>query len=283
MTLVGKILTVLIFVMSILFMGFAVAVYATHRNWHDLVNNPTPSSGRPLGLTHQLRNQNEVRDEKQSQLDETRKKLAMERASRRQALSGLETQRQELITELTQLSERNADLVIQQRAATTALDTAQTNLQRLKEEVEKLRTDIRSTQLDRDSQFQDVVRKTDLLNQAESAIKLLEQREKQLAAQVARMTAVLGKHDLSEFDPVVDIPPRLEGEVVKVGSSDMIEISVGLHDGLRKGHQLDVSRGNRYLGRIIIVESFPDRAVGEIIPELRKGRIRRGDRVFTKV
>ena len=108
MTLLGKILTVLIFVMSILFMGFAVAVYATHRNWHDLVNNPTPSAGQPLGLRHQLRNQNEVRDEKQSQLEETRKKLAMERASRRQALSGLETQRQELMTELTQLSERNA-------------------------------------------------------------------------------------------------------------------------------------------------------------------------------
>ncbi|MBI85932.1 MAG: hypothetical protein CMJ81_22270 [Planctomycetaceae bacterium] len=277
MTLLGKILTVLIFVMSILFMGFAVAVYATHRNWRDEIKDPA------TGLEKRLTDERRERDEKQSQLDQTRKKLAMERASRRQALSGLETQRQELITARTQLAQRNADLVLQQRNATTALDTAQTNLQRLKEEVEKLRAEILSTQRDRDSQFQDVVKKTDLLNQAESAIKLLEQREKQLAAQVARMTAVLGKNDLSEFDPVIDIPPRLEGEVVKVGSSDMVEISVGLHDGLRKGHQLDVSRGNRYLGRIIIVESFPDRAVGEIIPELRKGRIRRGDRVFTKV
>ena len=38
MNLVGKIFTVLILVMSILFMGFAMMVYATHRNWRDEAN-----------------------------------------------------------------------------------------------------------------------------------------------------------------------------------------------------------------------------------------------------
>ena len=37
MTLLGKILTILILVMSILFMAFAVSVYATHTNWRDQV------------------------------------------------------------------------------------------------------------------------------------------------------------------------------------------------------------------------------------------------------
>ena len=283
MTLLGKILTVLIFVMSIFFMAFAVAVYATHRNWYELVNNPTASPGRPKGLIHQLRDQKAERDRLQADFEELQKKLAMERVARRQALAALESERQRLLGEVSVASERNQDLVEQVRLATTALGTAQDNLERLKNEVETLRADIRSTQLDRDTQFQNVVRKTDLLNQAESKIQILEEREKQLAAQIGRMTAVLEKHDLSEHDPVIDIPPRLEGEIVKVGASDMVEVSLGSHDGLRKGHQLEVSRGSQYLGRVIIVESYPDRAVGEIIPELRKGNIRRGDRVFTKV
>ena len=37
MNLVGKIFTVLIFVMSIFFMTMALMVYATHKNWRDVV------------------------------------------------------------------------------------------------------------------------------------------------------------------------------------------------------------------------------------------------------
>ena len=33
MTLVGKIFTMLIFVLSIIFMAFSIMVFATHRNW----------------------------------------------------------------------------------------------------------------------------------------------------------------------------------------------------------------------------------------------------------
>ena len=35
MTLVGKIFTMLILIMSIIFMAFAMMVFATHRNWKD--------------------------------------------------------------------------------------------------------------------------------------------------------------------------------------------------------------------------------------------------------
>ena len=36
MTLVGKIFTVLILIMSVAFMMLAVTIFATHRNWRDL-------------------------------------------------------------------------------------------------------------------------------------------------------------------------------------------------------------------------------------------------------
>ena len=279
MTLLGKILTGLILVMSILFMGFSIAVYATHRNWEQLVNSTTP----PLGLIQQLRNERDERRVLQEQVDETLRTLEKERAARRLQLAGLQAQLQRMSQDLRDRDEENTRLIEQQGQMTIALQTAQSNLSRLKDEVDELRKNIRTAQLDRDNQFQEVIRKTDLLNQAISEKEILQVREKQLLDQVGRMTAVLDKNELTEFDPIIDIPPPLEGRVVEVGASNLVEISVGSDDGIRKGHELDVSRGDRYLGRIVIVEAFANRAVGEIVPELRKGRIQRGDRVFTKV
>ena len=40
MNLFGKVLVVLIFVMSIVFMTFTMLVYSTHRNWKELVEDP---------------------------------------------------------------------------------------------------------------------------------------------------------------------------------------------------------------------------------------------------
>ncbi len=44
MNLIGKILTVVIFILSIIFMTMVLAVYATHKNWREAVMTP-PRSG----------------------------------------------------------------------------------------------------------------------------------------------------------------------------------------------------------------------------------------------
>ena len=68
MNLLGKILTGLICVMSILFLAFALAVYATHREWDELVNNPPGST--PVGLKTQLANALEEGNQLKEDLDE---------------------------------------------------------------------------------------------------------------------------------------------------------------------------------------------------------------------
>ena len=97
------------------------------------------------------------------------------------------------------------------------------------------------------------------------------------------MKEVLDRHDLDEFTPVVDIPPRVDGVVTAVSDRDLLEISIGSDDGLRVGHTLEVYRNNSYLGRVVVRRTEPDRAVVEILPEYRKGTIRKGDRVATKL
>ena len=60
-------------------------------------------------------------------------------------------------------------------------------------------------------------------------------------------------------------------------------ISIGADDGLKKGHTLEVYRNNSYLGRVVVRDTMPDRAVVQIVPEFSKGKIRVGDRVATKL
>mgnify|MGYP001043545420 CR=1 FL=1 len=62
MNLVGKILVVLIAVMSLVFASFAVMVYAAHVNWRTLVVNETAGPGKPLGLQVELRTLRESLD-----------------------------------------------------------------------------------------------------------------------------------------------------------------------------------------------------------------------------
>ena len=57
MTLLGKIFTMLIFMMSLLWMAFAIATYTTQKVWRDVALRPeseVKGEDTPLGLKWQL-------------------------------------------------------------------------------------------------------------------------------------------------------------------------------------------------------------------------------------
>ena len=68
---------------------------------------------------------------------------------------------------------------------------------------------------------------------------------------------------------------------------DLMEVSIGEDDGLLPGHYLEVYRiGNgvsTYLGRVEVVRTAPDKAVCKILPDYRKGAMKTGDRVASKL
>jgi hypothetical protein len=279
MTLVGKIFTVLIFIMSLVFMSFAVMVFATHQNWRDQVKSPDPNIGYELKLknkTTELANAN-------AEHARTKQQLALEQASRRQALAALQTR-------LTQADEETARLTSQFNLASAALTQAseaskisQMRLVALEEEIIKLRKETQIAQLDRDTQFSKVVELTDRLNQDEILRQRLEEKNNQLNAQNAQLAMVLKANGLTEHSLVSKLEPiNLTGIVLKIGERDLVEISVGKDDGLRKGHIMQVYRGDTYIGQIRIMEVAPDRAVGQIDKDLKRGQVRKGDHVTTK-
>ncbi len=288
MTLLGKIFTVLILIMSLVFMTLSAMVFATHKNWKTLVLNPDPlspgyDSNYKTGLKIQLEQQLATNNQLGQDLEEARNRNAMERAARQAAVAALQTKVQEAESLVTQKEGQLAKLQVDHGDTVAELKRTQDTLVALTTEVENLRTDVRNVQQDLETQLAEVVRLTDSMHEAEGMQRRLEERRDQLATQVALMTKVFDAHGLTIHDDVDAKEPPVDGYVTSVGAKDFIEISIGKDDGLRPGHQLDVFRGSTYLGRVIVRETAPNRAVAEIMKDLRRGQIRKDDLVTTRL
>ncbi len=287
MTLLGKIFTVLILIMSVLFLGFSIVVYATHTNWRTVVSNTEP--GKP-GLVQQLERQKEQNRQLKAMQADLTTTIALEQAARRFALAALESKLKARSDELMRVSQELAKLIATEGTTAGALVTAQNQLANLTTEVNQLRDDIKAAEQDVDAQYALVVQRTDEVNQLRRLKGDLEQREAPLLLQLSALKDVADKLGVRmDMNPdgtvrtdVDNIPPKVDGVVVTVGEKDLIEISIGDDDGIKSGHKLDVYRDNAYLGKVVIVKTSPDRAVAEIIPEFKRGTIRKGDRVATK-
>lgn len=286
MNFVGKIFVVLITVMSLVFMAFAVAVYSTHKNWRDVVMNPTPAPGKELGLKPKLDQARAANTDLQLQIEALKTSIETEQAGRREQVAKLEQEKELLTRERDERLREQATLVEQTRRSIAAMEATQQTLEKLREEVVGLRTRIVEVSQDRDKHFTRMVELTDQLQQADGRLKLLEARNTELLEQKARMAQVLDRHGLDEFEPVDNIPPKIDGVVLAVGDKGLLEISLGSDDGLRAGHTLEVYRheatNSKYLGRVEIVDLEPDRSVAKVIPQYRKGVIQKEDRVASR-
>lgn len=282
MTLLGKIFTGLIVMMSVLFLGLAISVYATHVNWRTLASSKD----------QQLKTQLEVNRQLKEQQADLQAAIALEQAARRFALAALETKLQLRSQELERVQAELAKLTATEGTTATALVSAQSELTNITAEVKALRDEVQAAQKDADAKFAMAVKLTDEVNQMRRVKTDLESRQAPLQGAVAALRAAmdkLGVHVDVEADGTVrtDVDrfaPNVEGTVVAVGEKNLIEISIGSDDGILVNHELDVYREGVYLGRVRVVKTAPDRAVAEVMPEYPKtGTIRKGDRVATKL
>jgi hypothetical protein len=274
MTLLGKIFTVLIFIMSVAFCILAVVTFATHKNWKD----------QALKLKTTIEQLEAKNLAQQQETLRAKGELAIEQSARRSALATLQVKlallAQDLDNNAKVLRDQTSALTVQTQAAKTAEDT----LASITAEVGKLRNEIRLAQQERDETYVKTVGLTDKLNQAESLRERLEELNRQLQDQYAQLNRVATARGITANDVVSHIPPKLDGVVTAVDEAKgLVEISLGGDDGLKRGHVLQVISGNTYLGQIILRQVGPDKAVGDIDKKMQRGRIKKGDNVTTKL
>ena len=205
---------------------------------------------------------------------------------RRDRLTQLETTIDELRLLRSQYETQIQNLKTSEGQAVVTMKSTQETLAKLRDEVETLRRDIREAQQDRDENFAESVRLADLLQQADVKAKRLEGEKIALGVDVTRQRDLLRVHDVNPDQDPAGMLPRVNGLVMAVAGSGVVEVSIGEDDGLKKGHQLQVYRTgggeNRYLGRLEVMETAADRAVCRVMPKFRTGAIQVGDRVTSK-
>jgi hypothetical protein len=283
MTFIGKVFTVAIFVMSLVFMSLSVVVFATHKNWKMRVMNDTATDEYELGLVHQLAHLNETNNNLRDELDGLSNELAFEKTARRHRIAVLETKRQEL-ADLLERKQRDLDTANSAKElAIDAAKLAEENAKALRAEVDELRDEIRVAQGARDKLFLEVVDLTDKLHGSIGLERALKERQNDLLAEVSRYKLVMDKLGVNPNMSVEKIPPPVDGVVTAVSSKNLIEISLGSDDGLKTGHRLEVFRNNLYLGYAVVLKTDPDRSVAQVDEKSQRGLIKVQDRVATKL
>jgi hypothetical protein len=286
MNLVGKIFIVVIFVMSLVFMSLAMAVYAAHKNWRMVVMRTQEEHvpGTELGLKYQLEEARTQNDILKNEAAKAVKDLADERKAKLAALSAMQTKWQVDKEERANLEKNRADLEKARADDAAALSATQANATKYRKELDTQRTDLADARKDRDEHFKKVVELNDQLNQAVNEKELLRKRMNDLAKDLAKAEACLRHHGI---DPNVDYasksPPTVDGIVKFVGGDGIIEISLGSDQGVRKGHQLEVYRKGAYVGRIEVLRTEPNKSACKIDPRYQNANVMEGDRVASKL
>jgi hypothetical protein len=268
---IGKILVLLILIMCLMWMTVSVMIYATHTNWKVAAE----------GLRQKAAELKKDNDELQAQLEKLESQRKEEIAAKADTIVKLESQKKAVTDENAQLVKERDELSRKEREAVAAVDSSSKNEEKLTVEVKGLREENRKLQEDRDGQFAKVVKLTDDIHKSQQELTRTAERRDQLVAQVEHARKLLApyKKDVtSSLDPA---PPALRGKVLAISDEKMVEISLGSDDGIAVGHTVDVSRGNKYVGRLVVTTTETDRAVAKIDTKYTKTAVQTGDDVAT--
>lgn len=278
MTFLGRIFSTILVFLSLTFMVLALVANASHRNWRDVVLDPENGLKRRVELVEQTNQQ--LRDSRQR----TEATLAREQAARRTALAALQTQLDDMRRQL-QTSEQTVQSLQATNNELVQTDRSRAEeLARLTQANETLEQKIISERADRDAVFAQALKLTDEINQAVGLLETERKRKEQLASTVSRYTEVLDAHGINPDDPLDGAPPDRNGVVLAVNRpSKLVAISIGYDEGLREGHTLHVTRNGRYIGKLLVKRTEPDRAVAEILEPYLEGPIQENDRVDTHI
>jgi cell division protein FtsL len=272
----GKVFVVVILIMSLVFMGLALAVYATHKNWQQV----------SLELNKKLTDAKNENAKLQTEHNRRVEDLEREKTIAEQQAAKLDAERVALTERYSAAQTELESLRQNQRDHIAAVASTQKINEALAVDVTDLRTRIRKTIEDRDSLFKRALDATEELHKAAGEYNTTRERNEQLTKQTAGMTAVMREKGIDPNTDPGSVVPIVEGEISKIerkAGGQLVEITIGADDGLKVGNTLEVFRGSKYLGRVEVIQTSPDKSVGRVDRSFQQGQIQEKDRVATRI
>ncbi len=273
MNLLGKILTFLILLTSVAFCVVAVIVVASHQSWKE-----TARLNKEAAERYERRYKSA--EAEIASLQGQNEKASVARA---QAIAYL-----------------NSALAVKK----DEYDRAQAQVTSLNGQLNQTNASLRDTQArltEQDALVKDLLVQNrnlsaDLAKQSQRVAVVLSQVEEasvkntQLSSQLQNMVAEF--NDLKKVADVVgidkntlwaQIPPDLTGRVTGISGSqnDVFAVSLGMDDGLREGHTIDVVRNGRHIGTATVMTSKPNNATAKFVTGMRNALPQVGDEVTT--
>lgn len=284
MNIIGKIFVFAVFVMSLVFMSFAIALFSTHTNWRDEITRTADQvqAGKPLGYRLQLEEARKERETLTAEIAKLTAEVAASEAARDQVVAKIQTALEEKDKELQDLRKDKDVREDEREKAQSELAMARAELEKATKTVEELRADIAKQQSTVNEEVARSAKLAGELHEKESFLEIANERKAQLEKQVANARLLLKQYGLAiDSLPRDNVPPA--GGIVTAVADDSIEVTLGGDDGVQMGHFLEVYRDDQYLGRVQVISVKPDRSVGRVIREFKRGDIQPGDRVATRL
>jgi hypothetical protein len=284
MTVLGKILVILHFILSLVAAALFVMVFAVHTNWKVAYDNlqkeyaAASASAKAYSeeaATARSVNEGKVR-QKQEELDALTKELQVQKAAVEQA----------------QVAMGAAQANVEKQRLALESSAAQKKAQA--EEVKRLEMDniAKAEQIKTVLENNNALRKdkvnADIARAAfEEMNQGLEKRLRELEETVKKLKQSGGIIPAGGINAVDNPPPEdVQGVVKKdADATGLVLVSVGTDAGIVKGHTLEVFRlgaSPKYLGKIRIIETHPYESVGQIIGK-PNAPILKDDRVASKL
>jgi cell division protein FtsB len=284
MNIIGKIFLFAVFIMSLVLMTFAGAIYFSHVNWRAEVERLPEQClpGQSPGYKYQLQQAEAERQQLEAQINRLQQRVAESEQARDDVLAKLQSAIVQKDKELTGLRTEKDKREENQRQLTEDLEKTAADLRQARQQVDDLVKRVAEQQAKVDSQVDRSAELSAQLAESKSFLSIAEERKVQLEKQLVNARLLLKQGGLDIDSLPRDRVPTLDGQVVAVASGS-IEVSLGSDDGLQVEHVLEVYRGGEYVGRAVVTSVRPDRAVARLVKEYARGTVQRGDRVTTRL
>ena len=276
---VGRIFIVLIFIMSLVFMSFTIAVYSTSNNWKEESEKQKAS----------LKKAQEEKGQVEQRMAELQKSLDEQLKAAGDTIIALHSEAETLAKEQQETTQKldgmqNDNTMMAQTIKETHITLAHAQAEQM-----QLRNLFRDTQQSWNALLSDYVKKTDEAHTLSMQLDNLEKVSQELVGQYANAKSVLNQFNLKPNPEMyAGVPPfQVTGRITEVRATGLVEVTVGEDSGLMKGHQLDVYRKaedgrDMYLGVVEVVLTEPNRAACKVLPEYRKGTVQINDVVTSE-